>query len=112
MAKELPRGDVATLILAVLAAGPAHGYAIARAIEEKSAQALQLREGTLYPALRVLEQQAAIESAWDVQERGPARKVYTLTEAGRIEFTQRVAAWNAYASAIEAVLGQGRLSYG
>ncbi|MBA3468506.1 MAG: PadR family transcriptional regulator [Herpetosiphonaceae bacterium] len=112
MAKELPRGDVATLILAVLANGPAHGYAIARSIEEKSAQALQLREGTLYPALRVLEQQACIESAWDVQERGPARKVYTLTEAGRSELTQRVAAWDVYANAIAAVLGKGRLSYG
>ena len=112
MAKELPRGDVATLILAVLAEAPAHGYAIARAIEEKSAQALHLREGTLYPALRVLEQEGFIESAWDVQERGPARKVYTLTEAGRSEFARRVAAWNDYAAAIVAVLGKGRPSYG
>lgn len=112
MARELPRGDVPTLILAILAHGPAHGYAIARAIEEKSAQTLHLREGSLYPALRVLEQDQLIVSSWEVQERGPARKVYALTEAGRAALTKRTADWDAYATAMAAVLGKGKVSYG
>lgn len=112
MTKDLSRGDVPTLILAVLAHGPAHGYAIARAIEQQSANALQLREGTLYPTLRLLEQQGCISSAWEVQEQGPARRVYTLTTPGRLELEQRVAAWDSYSTAMIAVLGLRRASYG
>ena len=112
MGRELPRGDVPTLILAVLADAPAHGYAIARAIERESAQALQLREGSLYPALRALEQQGLIGSVWETPERGPARKVYTLTDAGRAELVRRTEDWHTYAAAVAAVLGKRRVSYG
>ena len=112
MPKDLTRGDVPTLILAVLARGPAHGYAIARAIEQRSSDALHLREGTLYPALRHLEQQAAISSAWEVQEQGPARRVYTLTASGRLELARRIEEWQAYTSAVTAVLNLEGMSYG
>ena len=112
MSRELPRGDVPTLILAVLARAPAHGYAIARSIEQESDQALQLREGSLYPALRVLEQQNLVVSSWETQERGPARRVYALTDAGRTELARRVDDWHAYAAAVAAVLGKRRVGYG
>lgn len=112
MGRELPRGDVPTLILAVLADGPAHGYAIARAIEDKSGNVLSLREGSLYPALRALEQQQLVESLWEVQERGPARRMYTLTDAGREALSSRIGEWETYAVAIAAVLGKRRISYG
>ena len=112
MTKELLRGDVPTLILAVLARGPAHGYAIARAVERDSDNALRLREGSLYPALRVLEQQALISSAWEIQERGPARKVYALTPAGSAELAKRAEAWTTYAAAVAALLNKRSSSYG
>ena len=112
MSRDLPRGDVPTLILAVLADGPAHGYAIARAIEERSGNVLNLREGSLYPALRVLEQQGLVVSSWEVQERGPARRMYTPTDAGREALSQRIDEWESYATAIAAVLGKRRISYG
>ena len=112
MPQNLSRGDVPTLILAVLEHGPLHGYAIARAVEEWSADALLLREGTLYPALRQLEEQGVIQSAWEVQEPGPARRVYSLTEPGRTEFARRVEAWESYSAAINAVLNPRRKSYG
>jgi PadR family transcriptional regulator PadR len=112
MPHSLSRGDVPTLILAVLKHGPLHGYAIARAIEEWSADALHLREGTLYPALRQLEEQGVIQSTWEVQEPGPARRVYSLTEAGQAEFARRVETWESYSAAINAVLKPRRASYG
>jgi PadR family transcriptional regulator PadR len=112
MTRDLLRGDVPTLILAVLARAPAHGYAIARAIEQESASVLQLREGSLYPALRLLEQQGQISSNWEVQERGPARRVYVLTDEGRAALVQRADDWHAYAAAVAAVLGKRRVSYG
>lgn len=112
MGRDLPRGDVPTLIMAVLAGGPAHGYAIARAIEERSGNILNLREGSLYPALRTLEQQQLVVSSWEVQERGPARRMYTLTDAGRAALSHRIDEWETYATAIAAVLGKRRVSYG
>jgi len=112
MAQSLSRGEVPTLILAVLRHGPLHGYAIARAIETWSADALHLHEGTLYPALRQLEKQGVIQSAWEVQEPGPARRVYSLTEPGQAEFARRVEAWESYRAAINAVLNPRKVSYG
>jgi len=111
MSQNLSRGDVPTLILAVLKHGPLHGYAIARAIEQWSADALYLREGTLYPALRQLEEQGVIQSVWEVQEPGPARRVYALTEPGQAEFAKRIEAWESYSAAINAVLKPRRESY-
>lgn len=112
MSQSLARGDVPTLILAVLKEGPLHGYAIARAIEERSAGALHLHEGTLYPALRQLEKQGVIQSVWEVQSPGPARRVYSLTEPGQAEFAKRVEAWESYSAAINALLSPRRASYG
>ena len=54
---ELKKGSIQTLILAVLADGPRHGYAIAREIERRSVDALSFGEGALYPALRALERE-------------------------------------------------------
>jgi len=112
MARDLPRGDIPTVVLAVLAQAPAHGYAIARVIERESANTLRLREGSLYPALRVLEQQGLVSSAWVEPERGPARKVYALTDAGRAELAQRSRDWHAYAATVAALLGRREVAHG
>jgi DNA-binding PadR family transcriptional regulator len=112
MGRDLPRGDVPALILAILDERPAHGYAIARAIEQRSSGVLQLREGSLYPALRLLEQQGAVSSAWETAGSGPARKVYTLTDAGRAALAERAHDWGEYAAAVAAIFGRGRVSYG
>ena len=118
MGRELPRGDVPALILAMLDAAPAHGYAIARAIERESAGVLQLREGSLYPALRTLEQEGLVGSAWETPGSGPARKVYTLTAAGRAALVERANDWRAYAAAVAAMFEKGtgfekgKVSYG
>ncbi|WP_110513269.1 PadR family transcriptional regulator [Herpetosiphon llansteffanensis] len=111
MSVDLTRGDLPTLILSVLTHGPLHGYAIARAIERDSDQMLRMREGSLYPALRTLENSEWVTSSWEIQAQGPARKVYHLTAAGLAELENRIAAWRRYATAIEALMGKRRLSY-
>ena len=102
---ELLRGNTPTLILAVLAQGPRHGYAIAREIERRSHEALRLREGSLYPALRALETDGLVSSQWEPQESGAARRVYALTEAGHAELTRRARSWRDFVQAIDDVLG-------
>ena len=105
MQRDLPKNDIPLLILSVLFEGARHGYAIAREIERMSENALRMREGTLYPALRILEQDGLIESAWETPPSGPARKVYTLTQAGRAEQSKRAEAWHRYASIVGTILG-------
>jgi PadR family transcriptional regulator PadR len=62
--------------------------------------------------LRQIEQRGLISSHWEVQERGPARRVYALTDEGRAALVKRVDDWHAYAVAVAAVLGKRRLSFG
>lgn len=106
MAHDLPKNDIPILILSVLAERPLHGYAIAREIERHSQNTLLLREGSLYPALRVLEQDGLIAGAWEIQPSGPARKVYSITEEGRAEVAQRAEKWRQYAQFMNTVLGR------
>lgn len=106
MHRDLAKGDIPVLILAVLGRGRSHGYAIARGIELQSGQSLRLREGSLYPALRVLEQDGLIVSEWETQSSGPARKVYSLSAAGRKELARRTQAWREYVSTVDAILGR------
>src|SRR5213594_3187500 len=93
--RELLKGNTPTLVLAVLRDGPLHGYAIARAIERRSAGdppggwALRCKEGTLYPALHALERDGLISGEWQREEGVRERKVYHLTPAGRAALEER-----------------------
>ena len=105
MKRDLFKGDLPILILAVLGEAPCHGYAIAREIERRSQGELGAREGALYPALRVLESKGWIIGAWQEQTGTPARKVYELTPVGRGELAKSADAWRSYAAAFAQVLG-------
>ena len=105
MARELTKGDIPVLILTVLAQGACHGYAIAREIERQSECGLTLREGSLYPALRVLEQEGFIEGDWEIQSSGPARKVYRITKSGGEELARRTQMWKQYAAMVGRIIG-------
>ena len=106
MRRDLPNGDLPALILAVLSKEPTHGYAIAREVERLSDQALRMKEGALYPALRVLEQDGLIIGMWQPQEKGADRKVYTLTETGKKEMQKRTQELREYATLIHTILGR------
>jgi len=97
MGREVSRGDIGSLILAVLAGGKCHGYALAREVERRSADALKLREGSLYPALRVLEADDLISGEWEEGAGGPSKGLTELEKRGR--------EWRAYVAAVGAILG-------
>ena len=104
MSRDLPKNDLPTLILAVLGDAPRHGYGIAREIEKRSENLLTMREGSLYPALRVLEQDGLIAGAWDHTGGGAARKIYHLTETGTAALAERAAEFRRYTQTVERIL--------
>lgn len=103
--RELLKGNTPTLVLAVLANAPSHGYAIAREIERRTNNALQFKEGTLYPTLHALERDGLVEGEWRKEAGGRERRIYRITPDGLTELEARTRAWNAFASAIAQVLG-------
>ena len=106
-AQDYLKGGLALLILATLHDGPTHGYALARTIEQRTENALQLREGTLYPALHALERDGLIVSAWETPASGRERKVYTLTETGEKKLVEWSAGWQDFVTAVGRVLSPG-----
>lgn len=103
-AGELVQGTLPLLILRTLVAGPNHGFAIARRIQQVSKEVLRVEEGSLYPALHRLEVQGWIESEWRVTENNRNAKYYRLTRSGRRQFEREATRWNAIADAIAAIL--------
>ncbi|MDX6739420.1 PadR family transcriptional regulator [Actinocorallia sp. A-T 12471] len=103
MKADSVRGHLDALLLAALETGPAHGYAIITAVEERSAGALELRKGTVYPALIRLERVGLLRSAWEASGERRRRR-YELTEAGRRALAGERASWLEFTTAIDAVL--------
>ena len=98
------KGHLDMIVLAALAAGPAHGYAVIEEIRRKSGQAFDLPEGTIYPALHRLEQAGLLSSRWVVAESGRQRRVYTLTQRGGRALTERRAVWRQFCEAMGGLL--------
>lgn len=97
------KGHVDTMILAALAGGPAHGYAVAQALRERSGGVFDLPEGTIYPALHRLERAGMVSSEWST-DSGRRRRVYALTRAGHRGLAERRDEWRSFARAVEAVI--------
>lgn len=101
---ELLRGTLDLLVLKVLTAGPAHGYSIARAIRTRSAGALSVEEGSLYPALHRLERRGWLAAEWGPSEGNRRAKFYRLSRSGRRELAAREREWDSMSRAIAGVL--------
>ena len=104
MDRERLKGNLDLLLLSVLAAGPAHGYAIITALRERSEGAFDLGEGTVYPALHRLEDAGLVASSW-ANADGRKRRVYTLTRKGATALAAEQAEWKRFSSGVHAVLG-------
>jgi len=101
---ELLQGTLDLLILRTLQAGPAHGHAIAKAIERNSEDVLLVEQGSLYPALHRLIQRRWIAVEDGVSENNRKAKFYRLTPAGRKQLAVETSKWDALAAAIGRIL--------
>jgi PadR family transcriptional regulator PadR len=101
---DLVQGTLDLLILKTLALQPLHGWAIAQRIRQLSNDVLQVNQGSLYPALHRLEQQAWIRAEWGESEHNRRAKYYSLTRAGRRQLEREAASWDRLSSAISAVV--------
>ncbi|MGB6686727.1 MAG: PadR family transcriptional regulator [Terracidiphilus sp.] len=105
-AGEILQGTLDMLILRTLVLGPAHGHTIAQAIERTSEDALEVEQGSLYPALHRLEDRGWVSSEWGVSENNRKAKFYRLTNKGRKELNAAAGRWRRMARAIGLILGE------
>lgn len=103
--KDLLQGTLGLLILRSLLTEEMHGYGIGRWIRRVSGEVLEVPEGSLYPALRRLEDRGYITSRWDLSENNRRARFYSLTPAGRRHLHEDARSWSRYASAVSLVLG-------
>ena len=101
---EFLHGTLDVLILKTLSWGPRHGYAIARWLESGSGDALQIEDGSLYPALYRLERKGLVEAEWGLTETKRRAKFYKLSRAGREHLRRQTAEWAEFSAAVSRIL--------
>lgn len=102
---ELLQGTLDLLVLKTLETlGPLHGFGIARRIEQVSGAALQMNQGTLYPALVRLEQRGWVASSWGISKNNRRARFYTLTKNGKKQLGKEVRDWEKSVEIIAKVL--------
>lgn len=101
---DLIQGTLDLLILKALATEARHGWAIAKRIQVASGDVLQIKQGSLYPALHRLEAQGLIKSEWGQNETGREAKFYSLTKAGRAQLDAELTQWERLSAAIRLTL--------
>ncbi len=101
---DLLPGTLDMLILKAVSLKPLHGYGVLVRIRQISHDALEVPQGSLYPALYRLEHQGLITAEWGESENKRKAKYYTLTAAGRRRLRDEAASWNRLATAIAAAL--------
>lgn len=98
------KGHLDMLVLAVLAAGPLHGYAVIEELKTRSGDSFDLPEGTIYPVLHRLEKDGLLASTWS-EAAGRQRRTYSLTSAGRTALVEQRYGWQEFSDAVGRVLG-------
>ena len=101
---DLPQGTLDLLVLRVLSAGEMHGWGIAQKLSLLSQDALQLQEGTLYPALYRMESKGWIVSEWAQSDNNRRAKYYPLTKIGRKRLEEEKQSWGRLAAVVAAIL--------
>ena len=102
--EQVLQGTLDLLILKTLSLMPMHGWGLTHRIEQLSKDALQVGQGSIYPALVRLEQRGWIDTEWQTTEKNRRAKYYRLTAAGRRALGQEVASWRRFVSAVGLVL--------
>jgi PadR family transcriptional regulator, regulatory protein PadR len=102
---EIPYGTLDLMVLTTLETmGPQHGYGIARRIEQVSDGAVELNQGTIYPALLRLEQKGWIKSGWGTSDNNRRARFYTITRSGRRQLAAEQASWGRTVAMINRML--------
>ena len=101
---DLLQGTLDLLVLQVVAAGPLHGYGIAQRIRHISKDALQIQQGSLYPALHRLEKREVLQAEWKMSETGRDAKFYRLTREGRKQLDVERTNWAQLTQAVSLIL--------
>jgi transcriptional regulator len=103
---ELPQGTLELLILKTLALEPRHGWAISERLHQISSATLQVRQGSIYPALHRLERRGWIKAEWGASTNNRRAKYYALTKRGRAQLNADIASWRKLAAAIAQVIDE------
>ena len=101
---ELLPGTLYMLILRTLAAGPMHGYAIAKRVKEASREGIAIEDGSLYPALNRMMVKGWLKAEWGVSENNRKARFYRLTPEGRKQLEQEAAEFDRMVRAIQLVM--------
>lgn len=104
-AGDVLQGTLDMLILRTLVMGPAHGHTITQMIAQTSENALEVEQGSLYPALHRLEDRGWLSSEWGVSDNNRKAKFYRLTARGRKELNEATGRWRRMTRAIDLILG-------
>jgi PadR family transcriptional regulator PadR len=102
--EDLLQGTLDMLVLRVLSRGELHGWGITLKLEQLSKSALQVDEGSLYPALYRMEEKEWIEAEWKMTENNRRAKYYTLTRAGRKQLEAATESWDRMSAIIAMVM--------
>ncbi|MDF1502410.1 PadR family transcriptional regulator [Roseisolibacter sp. H3M3-2] len=98
------RGSLDLLVLKTLSLQPMHGWGIAQRVQQISDGALEVNQGSLYPALQRLEQGGLITSAWGTTDNNRRARYYAISAAGRRALGAELESWRRFAAGLEAVL--------
>jgi len=101
---DLPQGTLDLLILKAVALEPLHGWAISERLQQISDDALQVQQGSLYPALHRLERRGWVKAKWATSENNRKAKYYELTRLGQKQLEQETAAWRRLTNVVDHVL--------
>src|SRR6266403_685488 len=101
---ELPQGTLDLLIRKTIALEPQHGWAISERVQQISSDALQLRQGSLYPALHRLERRGWIKARWSTTDNNRRAKYYELTRSGRKQLEAQTDSWRRLTVAVGQIL--------
>jgi transcriptional regulator len=104
----IPQGTLDMLILQIVSLEPAHGYGIARRLEQISKSVIQINQGSLYPALHRLQQKKWLKAEWRQSETGRDAKFYALTPAGRKQLAAEKDDWARLSGAVQVIFDEGR----
>lgn len=103
----IPQGTLDMLVLRILSLEPAHGYGIARRLEQISNDALQVNQGSLYPALHRLEQKGWLTAEWRQSDTGRDAKFYSLTPAGQKQLAVEKRSWDRLTATVRLIFNEG-----